>query len=42
MKQADLRDMFKNASKGVCISTIAVTPDPPPSNSNNFFSYEDF
>ena len=28
MQQADLRDMFKYASKSVCISTIAVTPNP--------------
>jgi len=37
MKQADLRNMFKNASKSVCISTITVTPDPfspiPPTSS---------
>jgi hypothetical protein len=29
MKQADLGDMFKEASKNVCISTIVVFPDPP-------------
>jgi hypothetical protein len=28
MQQAYLRDMFKYVSKSVCISTIAVTPDP--------------
>jgi len=27
MKQADLRDMFKEASKSNCISTIALSPD---------------
>jgi hypothetical protein len=26
-KQADLRDMFKKASKSVCSSTIAASPD---------------
>jgi hypothetical protein len=34
MKQADLRDMFKEASKSVCTSTIVVSPDrlsPTPS-----------
>jgi hypothetical protein len=37
MKQADLRNMFTNASKSVCISTIADTPDtfsPTPSTSS--------
>jgi hypothetical protein len=28
MKLADLRDMFKKASKQVCTSTIVVSPDP--------------
>jgi hypothetical protein len=28
MKQAGLRDMFENAYKGVCTSTVAVSPDP--------------
>jgi hypothetical protein len=28
VKQADLRDMFKKASKHVCTSTIVVSPDP--------------
>jgi DDE superfamily endonuclease./Tc5 transposase DNA-binding domain./CENP-B N-terminal DNA-binding domain. len=28
MKQADLRDMFKKASKSVCTSTCVVPPDP--------------
>jgi len=28
MQQTDPRDMYKYASKSVCISTIAVTPDP--------------
>jgi hypothetical protein len=37
MKQADIRDMFKKASKSVCTSTIVVSPDPlspTPSNSS--------
>jgi hypothetical protein len=28
MKQADLRNMFKKASKCVCTSTVVVSPDP--------------
>jgi hypothetical protein len=28
MKRADLRDMFKKASKSVCASTVVVSPDP--------------
>jgi hypothetical protein len=28
MKEADLRDMFKKASKSVSTSTIVVSPDP--------------
>jgi hypothetical protein len=28
MKQADLRNIFKKASKTVCTSTIVVSPDP--------------
>jgi len=28
LKQADLRDMFKKASKSVCTSTVVVSPDP--------------
>jgi hypothetical protein len=28
MKQADLRDMFKRASKSVCTSTVVISPDP--------------
>jgi hypothetical protein len=28
MKQADHRDMFKKASKGVYTSTVVVSPDP--------------
>jgi hypothetical protein len=28
MKQADLREMFKKASKSICTSTIVVPPDP--------------
>jgi hypothetical protein len=34
LKQADLRDMFRKASKSVCTSTIVVYPDylsPTPS-----------
>jgi hypothetical protein len=37
MKQADLRVMFKKASKSVCTSTVVVSPDPllpTPSNSS--------
>ena len=35
MKQADLGDMFKKASKGVCTSTSLVCPDPlSPASSN--------
>ena len=32
MQQADLSDMFKYALKSVCISIIAVIPDPPSPN----------
>jgi hypothetical protein len=28
MKQADIRGMFKNAWKGACASTVAISPDP--------------
>jgi hypothetical protein len=28
MKETDLRDMFKVASRSICISTFAVSPDP--------------
>jgi hypothetical protein len=28
VKQADLRDMFKKASKRVCTPTIVVSPNP--------------
>jgi hypothetical protein len=28
MKQEDLRDMFIDASKSVCTSTVVVSPDP--------------
>ena len=28
MKQTDVKDMFKKASKHVCTSTIVVCPDP--------------
>jgi hypothetical protein len=28
MKQADLKDMFKKASRSVCTSTTVVSPDP--------------
>jgi hypothetical protein len=37
MKQADLRDMFREASKSVCTSIIIVSPDclsPTPSTSS--------
>lgn len=27
-KKADLKDIFKTASKSVCISTVVVSPDP--------------
>jgi hypothetical protein len=36
MKQADLRDMFKKASKSVCTTMVVVSPDtlfPTPSTS---------
>jgi hypothetical protein len=36
MKEADLRDMFRKASKSVCTSTVVVSPDhlsPTPSTS---------
>jgi hypothetical protein len=29
VKQADLRDMFKQASQSFCPSTIMVSPNPP-------------
>jgi hypothetical protein len=28
MKEAALRDIFKKASKGVCTSTVVVSPEP--------------
>jgi hypothetical protein len=28
LKQADLRDMYKKASKNICASTVVVSPDP--------------
>jgi hypothetical protein len=28
VKQVDSREIFKNASKSVCTSTIVVSPDP--------------
>jgi hypothetical protein len=28
VKQADLKEMFKKASKSVCISTVVLSPDP--------------
>jgi hypothetical protein len=40
MKQADLQDMFKKASQGVCTCTIVVSPDLV-SYSITYFSYED-
>ena len=35
MKQADLRDVFKKASKGVCSSIGLVCPDPSSPVSSN-------
>jgi hypothetical protein len=40
MKDADLRDTFKRASKSVCASTVVVSPEPV-SQSFDVFSYED-
>jgi hypothetical protein len=37
MKQADFRDMFKQAYNSICTLTIVAYPDL---YSNNFFSYE--
>jgi hypothetical protein len=34
MKEADLRDMFEKASKGVCRSTVMVSPYPVSSTSS--------
>jgi hypothetical protein len=36
LRQADLRDMFKTASKGVCTSTVVVSPDPLSSTLSTF------
>jgi hypothetical protein len=41
MKQADFRDMFKQAYKSICTPTVVAYPDPLVYCSNNFFSYED-
>jgi len=40
VEHADLREMFKKASKSVCSSTVLVYPDPPITYSINIFSYE--
>jgi type VI protein secretion system component VasA len=43
MKQADLRDMFRKASKSVCTSTVVVSPEhlsPTPSMSSAMMTPE--
>jgi hypothetical protein len=36
MKGTDLRDMVKAASKSICTSTVAVSPDPLSPTPSNF------
>jgi hypothetical protein len=40
LKEADLTNMFKKASKSVHTSTVVVSPDPL-SPAANFFTYEE-
>jgi hypothetical protein len=41
MKEADLSDMYKNASNSVNTPTVSVSPDTLYLYSINFFSYVD-